>query len=312
MTRAFVEQGNRIEFIRHNSDDSWQAQGAGNNSVDSHSAGSHSANNEIVMVPMSRLVARDASLVEVARMPAGWEARRCEGGDWIVTPAADYAFACVPARGLLVRPDTPSEFAHQFCGKHEIRGAACPNCKKPLLRQLTLDTRDPRLECAELGVPFVHLLFCWTCILAQGRTAYQLLPDGGVQLIRHRSGEPEASIPYQGYPDAFVGGPCELTPLLEAEQAVLDALNAKQVSVPSLPKGQWHLGVPRHQVGGRPRFLQGAPVALCPRCALPLAFLASCGDNTCDGRGFTGNAFMQTIFMVCVADRIIVSLQQGD
>lgn len=41
-------------------------------------------------------------------------------------------------------------------------------------------------------------------------------------------------------------------------------------------------------------------------------FLASIGDETLDGAGFTGNSFVQVLFLLCEKDRIITTLQQCD
>src|SRR5262245_13887496 len=60
---------------------------------------------------------------------------------------------------------------HRFCGPNDVHGAACPNCKRPLLLFLHLDTSDDRLELAHWGGP-LPLLFCWKCQVAQAPFYY--------------------------------------------------------------------------------------------------------------------------------------------
>ena len=52
---------------------------------------------------------------------------------------------------------------HVFCGPNNIPGAWCPNCDKPLLNILDLDTSDPRLELGTALPSSLPLLCCWTC-----------------------------------------------------------------------------------------------------------------------------------------------------
>ena len=85
--------------------------------------------------------------------------------------ATDGWFVICGAAGADERVETAA-------GEHGIPGATCPNCKKPLLRLLSLTVRDPRLELDGLARSFVHLLFCWTCPLERG-FIYALGEHGG-------------------------------------------------------------------------------------------------------------------------------------
>src|SRR5689334_3129472 len=77
--------------------------------------------------------------------------------------------------GKLKKP----EFAHYFCGPHDVPGAICPNCSKPLLRLLALDTCDPRLGLEYCPFPVLSLFSCLTCEISMHPFSYQLLaPDG--------------------------------------------------------------------------------------------------------------------------------------
>ncbi|MDQ2801010.1 MAG: hypothetical protein M3Y13_15360 [Armatimonadota bacterium] len=74
-------------------------------------------------------------------------------------------FPADPAQGYFVdyarAADASPDFDHVFCGPHEVDGAWCPNCRKPLLRFLALDTRDNRLRLPNSLGPMLSLLFCW-------------------------------------------------------------------------------------------------------------------------------------------------------
>ena len=270
---------------------------------------------DVVLVEVRRMLEHDRSLRRAWPLQAGWIARRSERGGWSqqadqvdVTPP----LVSTPARGFSLQFTNRSRFEHWFCGEHAIPGAQCPNCRKPLLRMLTLDTTDRRLGLQALALPQVHLLFCWTCHLARGETAYRLLPNGGIRFVQHRRGGVSKTFPYRDYPRAFPGRRFTLAAVAPREARTLAALNTGEVSTTTLGRSVKHLAVPRHQIGGEPRFLQGTPRRTCPRCRHPMTFLASVGDDTLGGSGFTGNAFVQVLFLLCERDRIVLSMQQCD
>jgi len=237
---------------------------------------------------------------------------RIDDDGWSLMPPDDFVPTSTPPEGLLVHFRAGSGARHVACGEHAIDGADCPNCNKPLLRMLSLDTMDERLGLQHLGVAFVHLLFCWTCNLAQERTAYELLPSGGVRLLRYQEGGCESDFPYEDYPRFFDGADVALDPVPAQEAKTIARLNDGSLSSWDLPKRDRHLATPRHQVGGKPLFLQGEPAVLCPKCSAPMTFIACCGDATPDGRGFTGNELVQVVFMLCARDLIVVSYQECD
>jgi hypothetical protein len=204
---------------------------------------------------------------------------------------------------------------HHFCGGHEIAGATCPNCAKPLLRMLDLDLRDPRLALQGLGLPRLPLLFCWTCNWAQDVSAYRLRADGGIDVLRCQSGGVETDFPYAGYPIAFAGGRVDLRPVPAALAAVLRARNedpAAEVEVPDDLREAWEQAGGTHQVGGEAWFWQGPPEASCPLCGRAMAFVATVGDPTFAGGSFAGNCCVQTIFMLCPDDAVVATTQQCD
>jgi len=270
---------------------------------------------DVVLVEVRRVLERDRTLRKAWPLRPGWLAHRSERAGWAKEEDRDDAeppLVSIPARGFALRFTNRSRFEHSFCGEHTIPGAQCPNCRKPLLRMLTLDTRDRRLGLQGMAVPKVHLLFCWTCHLAQGETAYCLLPGGGIRFVKHRRGGASQTFPYRDYPTAFPGRRFTLAAIAVDEARAIAAINAGKRRAHDLNKSGRQLAVPRHQIGGEPRFLAGAPRAACPRCRHPMAFLASVGDDVPGCSGFTGNAFVQVLFLLCKRDRIVLSLQQCD
>lgn len=300
-TRDVAERAEQVSFVRHHSDGLWECVG-----------GTDLADANAVAISMQELLDSDPSLREVFSLPAGWAAMRFDDMPWSLEPPEEFVCSSLPTTGFLVRMDRDADVPHVAGGEHEVDGAYCPNCDKPMLRMLSLDTTDGRLGLARLGVPFVHLLFCWTCNLAQSHTAYELLPSGGVQLQRHLAGGNAGDFPYADYPRHFSGAGVWLDPVPAQEVQVVAELKDGSRSATDLSTQQQHLSVPRHQVGGSPLFLQGAPAVLCPACATPMAFITCCADEAPDGARYTGNQFVQVVFMLCERDRIVSSYQECD
>ncbi|MFO1054681.1 MAG: hypothetical protein U1F36_20860 [Planctomycetota bacterium] len=207
---------------------------------------------------------------------------------------------------LVAHPD--EDFQHIFCGTNDTAGAECPNCRRPMLRQLLLDGRDRRLQLDRIGVERLPLLFCWTCPLSLG-TAYRVEPDGSVELLRFSRGEPAADFPYSEYPTQFPKAFARLDPVPHQIGERVAAMNA---GIESIDDPDDSTMIPRHQLGGEPYFVQGRPFVRCSVCKRPAAILASIGDMTVDGRGFTGNAFVQTWFALCGPCRVVRSGQMCD
>jgi hypothetical protein len=207
--------------------------------------------------------------------------------------------------------DAGGELGHVFCGAHDIPGAECFGARHPLLRLLTLDTSDERLGLGGLGVPQVHLLYCWTCDF--GSYDYSLQADGSVTVhgeaewqimaakqgvnIREvrRSLQEPPTFPYEGYPDHFPRRGVVLDALDRvAQAAVIDA----ETGVGRIARGA--LGPPPHQVGGFPALVQPSDlVPRCKQCNGETTFVAAIGDDSGTERGFTGNVLVQVLFFLC-------------
>jgi hypothetical protein len=188
-----------------------------------------------------------------------------------------------------------TKFEHWFCGAHDIPGAWCPNCNKPLLRFLDLDALDPRLELPNDGPRHVHLLYCWTCnvtaigtyeydgprrvptdwfvALADGRPEtlhrlgdpsesgsapfmYQILASGGVRLLQYARGGVQSAFPYADYPSFFPQAKASLVALDIDAEAAFYAENRQEERGRRFFERHLELHVPRHQVGGEPYLVQ--------------------------------------------------------
>ncbi|BDI29279.1 hypothetical protein CCAX7_13300 [Capsulimonas corticalis] len=221
-----------------------------------------------------------------------------------------------------VNPDLDRElsrnFAHYFCGEHEIAGADCPNCQKPLLRFLTLDTSDERVGLTKLGGRKIHCLFCWTCGIAQEPFSYQHHDDGSVSLIEYGDGEPETDFPYEDYPIAFPGASVSLLAISSEAQKSIHSVNAGRTQITSWREKYPDIFGCKHQVGGEPFLIQQNPDyekerdVRCPECKKRMPFLAAIADDCLDERGFTENEGVQVLFHLCSACFIFFAFQQCD
>jgi hypothetical protein len=193
------------------------------------------------------------------------------------------------------------EHKHDFCGPIKIRGAACPNCAKPLLRVLSLDPADSRLNVDPATTSAIHLLYCWTCSIPYGVFSYRIRSDGAVALL----GLPPAHEgafgpdgPYDGYTGKFPLRKVGLVALSEEERE-------EEKLAQSDPDAALDL-FPKHQVGGFPVILNPQAVA-CPACLRPSPFLAVICDDASGNRpgevpaeaSFVDNLEVQMVFHFC-------------
>jgi len=211
-----------------------------------------------------------------------------------------------PERGYVLNfAPNPAQAQHAFCGEHSIAGAWCPHCDKPLLRVLSLDARDPALNLDAEQMPFVHLLYCWTCSIPYGEFSYRCRPDGSVELLKVPLRMPDVELGpdvYEGYTGRFPLSHVSLEPL---EQSLHDALAkhwASTEAVDSVEEGF----EPIHQVGGYP-FLYNPFALRCPVCLEWMAMLASFCDDATGNKtyqpdrmsSFVDNCGVQMFFQCC-------------
>ncbi len=225
-------------------------------------------------------------------------------------------FFTKPQQGYSVRltPKQPdAEFRHLFCGKHNIAGGICPNCQKPLLRFLTLDCKDQRLEIDSSDLEEVHLLFCWSCNIAQRPFAYSL-EDHKVSLLQFGRGGTASDFPYEHYPVFFPEWKVILEPISTEQQKAIILLNEGREDECGEVVYREKLNVPRHQIGGVPLLLQfdDQDLLKCPHCRKIMPFFAEIGDDTGGAGAFTGNKFVQVIYSLCRKCRVVGCYQACD
>ena len=210
------------------------------------------------------------------------------------------------------------EIQHEFCGEHNIAGATCPNCKKPLLRLLSLNAEDPVLNLDRSKTPVVHLFYCWTCALPYGKFNYKINPDGSVELLNVLDSYEwafGADGPYDGYTGSFPLLKVSLKLQSGFEQEKLAARFAANSGGGSYDEF-WE---PRHQVGGYP-FIANPEKLNCPICSKEMPTLAAICDSAVDNNPwrddfantFAGNGGGQMVFQFCRECFVVSSYQSND
>jgi hypothetical protein len=207
-----------------------------------------------------------------------------------------------------------SQEPHVFCGSPALPGIPCPNCRKPLLQFLSLDTSDLRVDFSAWSCSIVPLLFCWTCDIAQAPFSYQV-DERKVSILKHKRGGVQRAFPYKNYPREFPKALAELVPVSEAEAKAIIRLNREGIdyNAPSFRELE-KLDTLRHQVGGEPRLVQGSPPEAfsCPACKASMSLFATIADDCLDPRGFTGNSGVQVLYFRCDRCQVIGCRQECD
>jgi len=221
-------------------------------------------------------------------------------GQSIGNPEWGYKLNFSPTDGLVY---------HDFCGPHNIAGAACPHCEKPLLRLLTLNSLDTKLNLDPARHPMVHLLYCWTCSIPFDEFTYRINSDGGIKILQTppRKG-PDIEFgpqgPYDGYTGVFKGFKVSLEPLPENIHEELLA-----------GEGAFN----GHQIGGHP-FIYNPANVFCLSCSQEMPLLASFSDNATAAEGFNENASetfvnnsgVQMVFHLCRRCSIVSAYHSCD
>jgi hypothetical protein len=220
-----------------------------------------------------------------------------------------------PKRGYLVtdRGSTRSRRAHSLFGTNDVPGGTCPNCNKPLLLLLTLDTADRRLGIRDCPMPRLPLLFCWTCNVAQSNFVYRLEADA-VQLVEFGVGGVVTDFPYPSYPTNFPQRAVKLEPLTDLDQQMIHLINEGELEPIWGRQYTPIFTTPVHQVGGEPL---GSNIDFdtdreCRECGSSMRFLASIADDAGDGLAITQNAYVQTLFFLCRKCWLIMAQQICD
>ncbi|OPZ87763.1 MAG: hypothetical protein BWY76_00299 [bacterium ADurb.Bin429] len=218
---------------------------------------------------------------------------------------------------LKFQPAKRNHPSHIFCGENHCRDAWCPNCNKPLLRLLQLDTSDTRLGLSDVFPAGLPLYYCWTCTIYKDLFCYQVNAEGTISILRYRQGlydyEYEIPYPYDDYPAFFPETAVELVPLTQKEQAFIYEMNAtidtRTGTEPLDEELCDKLYGTGHQVGGEPFliFPWNYEEMRCPLCRKELRFCASIWNECLDERGFAGDEWVQHLFFVCLDCHVVMA-----
>jgi len=229
-------------------------------------------------------------------------------------------FISDPSVGYLVFPRSET-FAtdsqrpkHTFCGENNLRGGMCPNCNRPLLILLTLDSSDYRLNIEKVNFPQLFLLFCWTCQLAQDVFSYKQISGKEVKILHFKRGECYSDFPYDNYPIYFPEADAILRELANEDREIISSLNSGLLRLSQVRKLRPDLISPRHQIGGEPYLIQaeGTNEIRCLQCESNMPFFTAIADSGPFGTQFTGNDFVQMLFHLCRKCSIITAYQQSE
>jgi hypothetical protein len=225
-----------------------------------------------------------------------------------------------PSSGYFVEYDSTAssgKYRHQFCGEHDVAGAWCPNCNKPLLRFLALDTSDFRLNLLPVRLRQLSLFYCWTCTVSNGLFLYQIRSDTDVRILQYTKGKMEfdfPGVPYDGYPPAFPEAACYLVPITADEQSELWNINSESGDLDPIAVTRDDLRTPRHQIGGEPLLVQcdSGVSPQCPVCCSPMPFFAEIGNQCLDARGLHGCEEVQVMYYLCRACCVVAAYNRVD
>jgi hypothetical protein len=175
-----------------------------------------------------------------------------------------------------------------------------------MTRLLTLDTSDIRLETGGLRVSTLPILICHTCVYWVGPFYYQLISVDQVSVFEYNFiADPEwnANFGLLEFPRKEI----ELLPIDDSTQQIIQRFNDGEILLTDLlPLLGWDNDL-YHQIGGEPILIQNNPdkIVLCPKCSLPMPFLASMGNGDEGDGGFFGYPFAQLLVHFCRICQIV-------
>jgi hypothetical protein len=205
-----------------------------------------------------------------------------------------------------------------FCGENTYKNADCPNCKKKLLKLLSINTNDEVFAIQNPKINEVSIFFCWTCKLSQGEFIYELIGNNDIKIHSYEKGDkndefPYNDFPYEDYPLFFPKSYFDLVPLNSDEKELIVKLNKFDDDYFDLTESELYfkMNFPFCQLGGTPHYIQGPQHDTCPICEEEMEFLATISDVN-DKYAFSGNDCVQMIFKYCNKCSIVKSYHEVD
>ena len=209
--------------------------------------------------------------------------------------------------------DIDMQYNHIFCGENKVVGAFCPNCKKPLLKFLTIDMAYPILSNNPSNIKYLHFLFCWTCNIAQRDFSYQIMTSNEVRILKYEKGGAMSDFPYESYPLFFPEKKVGFKKIEKNWQKLIADINKEAVDIYDYIDEFPDITTPQHQVGGEPLLRQDSLEDFkCPKCGEIMPLLASISDSHPDNMSFSGNSYVQILYFLCARCSVVGARQFCD
>lgn len=230
-----------------------------------------------------------------------------EAERWQANPAEPY---------LLTFSGPLEDRPHAFCPSTPIQGADCPNCQKPLMRLLSLQTSELPFWNGH-GPASIHLLYCWTCAIPYDLFSYSIHADGSIEILRYLDsygGSLGPDGPYEGFTGVFPESRVGLRALSPEEQRLALQLRSEDEYFEEYR----YLTDAVHQIGGYPK-IHNSQAVECPSCGKLSPFFATICDNAVGqdfqpeaSLTFTQNYGVQMVFHWCAPCAVMTAYHSCD
>lgn len=215
------------------------------------------------------------------------------------------------SQGFAIRQGK-SDFNHHFGGACNVRGADCPNCVKPLILHFSIDSSDPRLKLAGLGVPSIPLLYCMRCELCWYDFIYEFDTDNSITVIKAHRGavteEWQEEIGLDEFPRkdvTLLNIPSDIENLFDKLNFNDELTDNQEARIASFTNnyadpdvGGYPIVDVINQIGGRSFLSQRLDDPACGRCDQPMVFLASITNDPLQGVKLSYES-VQIVFFLC-------------
>lgn len=209
--------------------------------------------------------------------------------------------------------DKSSLEKNQFCGENRLMGGLCANCSKPLLLFARLSPEIFSADSSFDAISQINLVYCWTCAIAEETFFYKICGPDSIEIVQYKKGKLVEGFPYVDYPEYFPEGVLKSSRIHYDVQSLIQDINSGEKDEIDVEKKYEETLKPSHQIGGEPYLIDGKLEKIyCPECGMLMPFFASIGDDCLDPRGFTGNDYVQVIFLICISCCILGAYQRCD